>query len=509
MSISRTFLVRALVLTVVCVVVVVALVAARPYVEPVVVEWFQGHKKEDQVKSEDTSTHELVRDATGRPVRPYVIRVKPEVVRALKVTYGKAEPAGLLPLPAQIGTLGYDIDRLYPIRPRFQGEVIQIKEVTDYLGPTAPVQERVQKRLLGPGDRVEKGDVLAVYWSKEIADRKVALVTALLDQYLDEANLRKLEEYSGTVPPVTLRAARTKVEKDQAAVYQAESSLGVARLTPQEIEEIRAEAKTIQKRLQGKPETPEQRQKRIQEDVQRWARVELVAPHGGVVVEKNTNVNDIVDPSKDTPLFRIADLGMLMIFVNFNEEYLPILQPLMAQQEDLGRFRWKVKLEALPEVPVLDLPILRIAPSLNPDQHTATVIGRISNPVKDRNGQDRHLVVGQFVTATVLIPPGPNLVAIPTDALNEVNGESLVFVRRSVEPPEFEQRGVVVVRRSKDFTLVRGELTPEEQKASEEEVRQGRRPFGVVRSGEVLVTRGVTELTDALDALISKARAEQ
>ncbi len=216
-----------------------------------------------------------------------------------------------------------------------------------------------------------------------------------------------------------------------------------------------------------------------------------------------------MDPSKDTPLFRIADLSSMMINVNFNEEFLPVLQPLFAQREDLSQFHWKVKLETMPDVPVLDLPILRVAPSLNPDQHTATVIGRIENPVKDRDGQDCHLVVGQFLTATVLIPPGADHVAIPTDALNEVNGESLVFVCRRLDPPEFEQRRVVVVRRSRLTTLVKGELSKEEQQTSEEEVRQGRRPFGVVRPGEVLVTRGVTEMTDALDQLISKARAEK
>jgi multidrug efflux pump subunit AcrA (membrane-fusion protein) len=318
-----------------------------------------------------------------------------------------------------------------------------------------------------------------------------------------------MEEFSSAVPPATLRAARSKVEKDQATVYQAESSLGVARLTPQEIEEVRQEAQVIQKRLQGKPETVEQRQKRIQQDVERWARVELVAPRTGEIVEKNTNINDIVDPSKDVPLFRIADLGSLMINVNFNEEFLPVLQPLLAQREDLGQFRWQVKLDTMPDVPVLDLPILRIAPSLDPNQHTATVIGRIDNPVKNRDGQDRRLVVGQFVKATVRIPPGPDLTAIPTDALNEVGGESLVFVQPKEDVPVYELRRVVVVRRARQECLVRSELSLEDQKFSDEEAREGRRPLGVVRPGEWLVTRGVTEMTDALEELIARARSEQ
>src|SRR5262249_31632002 len=154
-------------------------------------------------------------------------------------------------------------------------------------------------------------------------------------------------------------------------------SLGISRLTPAEIEEIRGEAKAIQKRLHGKPETPEQRQARIAKDVQKWANVQIVAPETGLIVEKNTNVNDIVDPSKDTPLFRIADLNRLLINANFNEESLPLLQPLLDPKGGAGRLRWKVHVEAEPDVPVLDLPVLRVAPSLDPNQHTAMVFGRI------------------------------------------------------------------------------------------------------------------------------------
>jgi membrane fusion protein, heavy metal efflux system len=517
MKISRTILIRAAIFGVIGGAVVIALVAARPFVEPIVVHWWNGEKKTGPAAEEKDTSHVLVRGPDNRPVRPYVMRLAPETVKSLKVTTGEVKPAGTLLLPSQIGTLGYDTDRLYPVRPRFAAEIISIREVTDYLGPLAAVEERVRKRLLGPGDYVKKGDVLAVAWSKEIADRKVALVSALLDLYLDEKNLErilKVQEESGAVPPVTVRGAQNKVEKDQATVYSAESSLGIARLTPQEIEEVRSEARVIQKRLLGKPETPEQREKRIQEDVRRWAKVELVAPHDGFVVEKNTNVNDIVDPSKDTPLFRIADLTSLMINVNFNEEYLPVLQPLMKnekaeQVENINPpLRWKVRVEAMPDVPVLDLPVLRIAPSLDPTQHTATVIGRLANPVKDRNFQDRHLLVGQFVTATVQIPPGANLVEIPTNALNEVGGESLVFVQRDKDRPEYELRRIVVVRRSREVCLVRGKLTANDEKASEEEVKIGRRSLNTVRAGEWVVTQGVTEMTEALEGLIAKSRAE-
>src|SRR5436305_1618256 len=104
MSISRRTLVRVLAFGAVGLAVVVALVAARPFVEPVVARWLNGEKKQDPSEKPAATTYGLVRDADGHPVQPYVMRLAPEVVKALKVNVGRAEPAGLLPLPAQIGT---------------------------------------------------------------------------------------------------------------------------------------------------------------------------------------------------------------------------------------------------------------------------------------------------------------------------------------------------------------------------------------------------------------------
>jgi cobalt-zinc-cadmium efflux system membrane fusion protein len=495
-------------------------------------QWWSGERSEiPPHPGEQQPSHELVRDAQGRPVTPHTIRLSPTAVKGLKVTTEPVRAAGDLLLPRQIGTLGYDIDRLYSVRPRFQGEVIELKTVKESRRLDGS-EERVETtRLLGPGDWVHKGQVLAVIWSKELGDRKVALITAKLDLYLDKQLLELQEQVagSGSLPEATFQATRTRVQKDIAAVEQAEQSLGVARLTPQEIEAISAEAHVIQKRLQGKPETKEQRLERLAADVQRWARVDVVAPRSGYIVEKNTNVNDMVDPSKDTPMFRIADLDTLQINVNFNEEYLALLQPLMRRQQSWsfldnvrrflglaplplelgGDLRWKIQIQADADVPELDLPILRIAPSLDPNNHTAMVIGRIPNPVKDRNGQDKRLVVGQFVTATIVVPPEDGVVDIPTNALNEVNGESLVLVQPDPDRNEYVLRRVAVVRRARDVTQVRSRLTPRDRELSAEEVRHGRRPIEPVRVGERLVTRGITEITDAFDALLALVRVEK
>jgi cobalt-zinc-cadmium efflux system membrane fusion protein len=489
----------------------VAAVAATIYFfHPLIHDWSNGPKGDSGAAEKDKS-HELVRDAKGHPVQPFTMRLSPVTAKALQVTTEAVKPAGKLTLPSQVGTLGYDTDHLFSVRPRFQGEIIKIGDAADGPNdyPWTP-EQRYQKRPLGPGDRVKKGDLLAVVWSKELGDRKVALVSALLDLYLDRETLQRLEPIyeRGSLPEATYRLAVNKVEKDLSAVYAAESSLGISRLTPEEVEKIRDDAKAIQKRLQGKPETPEQRKERMAQDFQKWARVDLVAPQDGIIVEKNTNVNDIVDPARDTPLFRIADLRWLLIYVNFNEEYLPILEPIL-RASNPGLLEWKVRLEADPDARVLTLPILRVAPSLDPNQHTAMVIGRISNPVIQDPLPPKYLLAGQFVTATVELPAAAGLVDIPTNALNEVNGQSLVFVQRNPDRPEYTLRRVVVVRRTREVVQVRSELNAAEQHASQEEVRQGRRPFETLQPGDLLVTRGVTEMTDALEDLVARERAEK
>jgi cobalt-zinc-cadmium efflux system membrane fusion protein len=488
-----------------------AFLATSPSTRSTILGWFTGGGSEGKGKEEKVS-HELVCDQAGRPVKPATMRLSSEAVKGLKVATKPVTKAGNLTLPSQIGTLGYDTDLLFPVRAPFQGVVTEIGKAKNHFAINGGSQQSGEPKLLGPGNRVKEGDLLAIIWSKELGDRKVALISALLDLYFDEDALRRVEGIylKGSYPESSYRAQVSKVEKDLATVFAAESSLGISRLSPKEIEEIREEAKTIQKRLQasqGKPETFEQRQERIKNDVDRWAVVKVVAPRDGLIVEKNTNVRDMVDPSKDTPMFRIADLSSLLIVANFHEEYLPYLQPLLQIGKN-APLRWKITVEAEPDLPALDLPIARLAPSVDPNQHTVTVLGQLTNPVHDNNGQPKHLLVGQFVTATIDVPPPPGVVEIPTTALNEVNGESLVFVQPDPARAEYVLKRVVVVRRSKDTTLVRTLLTAEDRLFSAKEVLALRRPLETLEVGDLVVVHGVTEMTEALEGLLAKLRAE-
>ena len=107
--------------------------------------------------------------------------------------------------------------------------------------------------------------------------------------------------------------------------------------------------------------------------------------------------------------------------------------------------RWKIQVESEPNTRPLELPILRVAPSLEPNQHTPMLIGYLDNA-------DGKYLIGQFVTATIYVPPPEHAVEIPTDAVNHLEGQELVFVENPEAKDEFLIRRVAVVQSFKDVT---------------------------------------------------------
>jgi hypothetical protein len=103
----------------------------------------------------------------------------------------------------------------------------------------------------------------------------------------------------------------------------------------------------------------------------------------------------------------------------------------------------------------------------------------------------------------------PDTVEIPTDALNEVKGQSFVFVRDNKDKNEFSCRRVSVVQRFKGYSIIRSKLGEETKKLSEQEVKQGRWPLRPLLPNEMVATRGVVELTTALENLLVREQAKE
>jgi multidrug efflux pump subunit AcrA (membrane-fusion protein) len=244
----------------------------------------------------------------------------------------------------------------------------------------------------------------------------------------------------------------------------------------------------------------------VVDEVNRWARTEVYVPwfdkaHPDrelTVVEKNTHIGDFVDNTNfGTWLFRVADLSRLQIWVHPPEEFLPRIRDGMKEN---GGLTWDVRIQSEPgakHVERVDL----IAPSLEPNQHNPMVVGYLPN-------KDHKYLVGQFVTATIDMPPEENTLEIPTTAINEYNGQSFVFVKDKNKPGEYCIRRVAVVGRYADYTVIRSKLRDQDKKFSADEVKQGRYPLRTLERGDQVVTRGVVELTTALENLLTKKSIE-
>ena len=465
-----------------------------------ITSWFHKGGGNDPAAKENKPAAELVRDDKGNPVSPPTVRLTPRVAASLGIkdqTIVRAiVPKNLRALPPQMGTLAYDNDRLFAVQSRFAGEVSEIMEAPPDQRGSMPLWPSVRlpkspevlippnegPRLFTVGDRVKKGDLLAIVWSKDLGDKKAALIDAIIDLRRDTVKMKDLEKlyYEGAASLASFQEAQRTVRKDLNARNAAERTLRIWKLDDKEIDAIKKEAETIDE---------DKRDPKKEKD---WARVEVRAPNDGVIVEKNNNVGSWADPSNyTTPMFRIADLKKLQVWLNPVEEYLPVLQKFLSKPSATP-LNWEIFLQGDPRAKPLIGALLRINPSIIPDQRTALVIGVVDNP-------EGKLLVGQFVTAIIQVPLEDDLVEIPTTALNEDKGQSVVFVQPDPAKLEFAMRPVSVAYRFKDVVYVRSKI--KDQKATENGTTL---PLQPLLPGERVVTESIIELTKALRDLQAK-----
>jgi cobalt-zinc-cadmium efflux system membrane fusion protein len=463
-----------------------------------ITSWFHKEEGKGPSAKDNKPAAELVRDEKGQPISPPTLRLTQRVAHSLGIKDQTIVPAitpkNLRVLPPQTGSLNYDNDRLFAVQSRFAGEVSEIMEAppnqrgsrplypntqypksTEVLAPTDP-------RLFTVGDRVKKGDLLAIVWSKDLGDKKAALIDSIIDLRRDTAKMQDLEKlyFEGAGSKAAwLEAVRT-VQKDLSARNAAERTLRIWKLNDKEIDAIKKEAETIQE------------DKRDPKKEMNWARVEVRAPNDGVIVEKNTHVGGWVDPSNySTPMFRIADLSKLQVRLDPVEEYLPFFQNFLGSPTTTP-LKWEIHLQADSKAKPLNGSLLRINPSLDPNQRTPLIIGQVDNP-------EGKLLIGQFVTATIQVPLEDGLVEIPTTALNEEKGQSVVFVQADPTKLEFTMRPVSVAHRFKDVVYVRSKL-----KEQPGPVAAGALSVQRLLPGERVITESIIGLTKALRDLRAK-----
>jgi cobalt-zinc-cadmium efflux system membrane fusion protein len=420
---------------------------------------------------------ELVKDTTDTLFVPEHVRQ----ALGIKGTGVAKAPKQGQPL-VMPGSTALDPTRLMRVRARFNAEVMEIGPFEEPGENKPGVYPKTRVRELRAGDEVKKDQLLAVVWSIEVGGKKSDLVDALVQLRLDEQRLKYRRELykEGALPQDTLAQTERDVIAGKSAVARAERTLRTWHVPEKEIAIAREEAEAAV--LRGKRD-------RKKEEL--WARSEIRAPMAGTIVERNVGVGEYV-ADNTVNLFVIADVGRMLVLANPPEDYLPTLLGL-----DEDQMRWELGTVGVrPEKPLKGR-IDEVGYILDPNQHTAVVKGYVDNPLGK-------LRAGQFVSATVHLPPPPDVVEVPINALVEDGKVSFLFVQAQPGKHEYRLRRVLVTHRFEDKAFVRSKLSADEARLTPQEKAKGVPPCEPLRPGERFLESGVLELRAALEDLLLK-----
>jgi cobalt-zinc-cadmium efflux system membrane fusion protein len=460
-------------------------------------------KEEEEKETPTPSGQPHIAPVSGQA---HTLEVPEEVCAALGIRKGDRDSVAVAQAPTMMrplvlpGSTALDPTRLARVRARFApARVVEVGKVWDHSRKTG----QTEFRELRPGDRVSKGDLLGIFYSVDVGSKKNDLLDALVQLGLDQKILDEAQKHTEAVPKVFLLNAERAVQGDRNAINRALNNLKLWDIPQDEIDALHAEAKKISADKDAWFKTPEGRwvkgEKQApggkvdpgKEKENPWGRVTLRAPFDGVIVERNLHVDEMV-VDNTVNLFQVADVNRLQVTAHCPEDELPTL-------EDLGRSekRWTVRTVGAASATGLPGTIDEIGYMIDPNQHTAVIKGYVDNP-------GGHIRGGQFVTATVNIPPPDGVVEIPTDALVEDGLQSLVFVQPVAAVHQFTMRRVDVTHRFERTVFVRSSPIPKEEQLTAREAEEGLLPKEALRAGERVLLSGAVELKAAVQELESR-----
>ena len=433
----------------------------------------------------------LVKDKSG------TVSISNEVLASLGIRKnGKnivaiAEPPkSKRPLVLSAST-AFDPGSVYPIRARFApAKVIEISSIADVGGGSTKYHE------LRSGDPVKADAPIAVFYSTDVAQKKNDLIDALVQYKLDKQLLDNTKPNIGAIPEVLRLNYVKNVQSDINAIDRALKMLQLWEIPAEDIEAVYAEAKRRAEagdmRDFEKYDAPKKEDKNKEE---KWGKVVVKAPADGAIVERNLSLNVlVVDPTVN--LFQIAKADELLVLANAPEETVKELSEAMQKSP----LKWTIHTLGDPDGRGFPGAVHEIGMIVDPNQHTVPIKGLLVN-------KDRVLRAGQYVTATIELPPPADTVEIPASAIADDGKQAIVFVQLDGGKSEYEMRRVMITGRVEDRVFVRSRLLEKETALTPEEKEQGLLPKMPLERGERVITSGLLELKKELEDLES-AKAE-
>ncbi len=275
----------------------------------------------------------------------------------------------------------------------------------------SPFAGRVNRIMVQPGDRVRKGQTLAVLSSPDFGQAQAEARRAETDVKLAEANLRRTQdlETHGVVPRKDLQSAEAEEARARAEL---ERALGRVRLYGGNMKSVD----------------------------QSYA---ITSPIDGAVVEKNINPGQEVRPDQNTagtsPLFVVTNPSYLWVMLDASEKDLPTLA--------LGK-SVAIKSPIYPDAD-FSAKIVGISDSLDPATRTVKVRATLDN-------SNRRLKAEMFVTGEIDARQGMRM-QVPAKAVYFQGGKHYVFTEEA--PGRYTRREVAIGEEHNGATAILNGLT--------------------------------------------------
>lgn len=283
------------------------------------------------------------------------------------------------------------------------------------------------------GDKINKGDVLALIACPELASLKFELQQTLLTVQTRDAYYRRLQISGETTAKKDLesaafaaRDARVALSKTQQSLQNLGLHVPLDAFASMSDEQVTAKLRTL-----GIPDSLLQ-----QLDPEATAGNNLLpmyAPFDSVVIKRDIVEGEMVTPA--TPQFHLANLTRLWVCIH-------------VRLEDVGRLKGGEEVLFHLNGPDQDAPPARITwISAEVDEKTRTVNVRaeVANP-------EGRLRPGTFGDARIVVGRQKRLL-VPSEAL-QFDGTSYVVFVRSESDTKFQPRRVKVGSRYNDLTVV-------------------------------------------------------
>jgi len=268
---------------------------------------------------------------------------------------------------------------------------------------------RVEKHL---GERVSKGEVLALIDSAEIGRTKSDLLQAIAQLRVARANVERIQPLAkeGAVAGKLVREAEANLQEAQIKLLAAEQALVNLGLSvdAREFDDLDTAQIAKQIKFLGLPAALAGQ---IEKDSATSNLFAIRAPLDGVVVECKVVAGEIADTS--TPIFAIADLTKMWLMLDVRQddaEHLLLGQPVAFRASDAARaLSFKGSISWI---------------STEIDDKTRTVKVRVEMP-----NPDGRLRANTFGAGRIVLREEPATIVIPTEAVHSDGDCKIVFVR--------------------------------------------------------------------------------